>query len=121
MLANPKTIEYQIVRTSLLPGILKTLRENRKHVLPIRIFEVSDVVIKDPSQERQARNVRRVAGVFCGRKAGFEVSHGLVDRLMLGLGIANIVSSKDTADSGYFIKAFEGSALSPFLIRASLI
>ncbi|KAL8276470.1 hypothetical protein RQP46_011120 [Phenoliferia psychrophenolica] len=112
VLANPKTIEYQIVRTSLLPGLLKTLRENRKHVLPIRIFEVSDVVVKDPTQERQARNVRRVAGVFCGRKAGFEVAHGLVDRLMLGLGIANIVNDKD-ADAGYFIKSYDDATYFP--------
>ncbi|KAK4705910.1 phenylalanyl-tRNA synthetase beta chain, partial [Phenoliferia sp. Uapishka_3] len=112
VLANPKTIEYQIVRTSLLPGLLKTLRENRKHVLPIRIFEVSDVVIKDAREERQARNVRRVAGVFCGRKAGFEVVHGLVDRAMLGLGIANIVNSKD-ADAGYYIQACDDATYFP--------
>lgn len=42
-LANPKTTEYQVVRTSLLPGLLKTLRENKHHSAPIRVFETSDV------------------------------------------------------------------------------
>lgn len=42
-LANPKTSEYQVVRTSLLPGLLKTLRENKHHSTPIRVFETSDV------------------------------------------------------------------------------
>ena len=42
-LANPKTAEYQIVRTSLLPGLLKTLRENKHHSTPIQVFETSDV------------------------------------------------------------------------------
>ncbi|RYO76694.1 hypothetical protein DL762_009726 [Monosporascus cannonballus] len=42
-LANPKTTEYQVVRTSLLPGLLKTLRENKSHATPIRVFETSDV------------------------------------------------------------------------------
>lgn len=107
VLANPKTVEYQIVRTSLLPGILKTIRENRMHALPLRCFEVSDIVLKDPTLERQARNVRRVAGVFCGRKAGFEVVHGLLDRLMLGLGIKNLENERSTAESGYYIKAYE--------------
>ncbi|CAJ0748889.1 6255_t:CDS:2, partial [Entrophospora sp. SA101] len=51
-LANPKTAEYQVVRTSLLPGILKTVKENKKHSLPIKVFEVSDVAFKDDSQER---------------------------------------------------------------------
>jgi phenylalanyl-tRNA synthetase beta chain len=29
-LLNPKTVEFQIVRTSLLPGAMKTLKENIK-------------------------------------------------------------------------------------------
>ncbi|GAA6032544.1 hypothetical protein JCM8097_004808 [Rhodosporidiobolus ruineniae] len=113
VLANPKTIEYQIVRTSLLPGMLKTVRENRKHALPLRIFEVSDVVVKDPSMERQARNVRRLGAVFCGRKAGFEVVHGLLDRLMLGLGVKNLVSAASTEETGYYIKASDDATFFP--------
>ena len=111
VLANPKTVEYQIVRTSLLPGMLKTIRENRKHTLPLRVFEVSDIVVKDPNEERQARNVRRVAGVFCGRKAGFEVVHGLLNRVMLGLGVANLVNEKSKADTGYYIQEGEGASV----------
>ncbi|GAA5928513.1 hypothetical protein JCM1841_003679 [Sporobolomyces salmonicolor] len=113
VLANPKTIEYQIVRTSLLPGLLKTIRENRKHALPLRIFEVSDIVVKDPREERQARNVRRVGGVFCGRKAGFEVVHGLLDRLMLGLGIQNLVNEHSPAEEGYYIKSSDDATYFP--------
>ncbi|BGP00231.1 phenylalanine--tRNA ligase subunit beta [Rhodotorula toruloides] len=113
VLANPKTIEYQIVRTSLLPGMLKSVRENRKHTLPLRIFEVSDVVVKDPQEERQARNVRRLGAVFCGRKAGFEVVHGLLDRLMLGLGIKNLVTESSSGEAGYYIKASEDATYFP--------
>ncbi|SCV69773.1 BQ2448_1167 [Microbotryum intermedium] len=109
VLANPKTIEYQIVRTSLLPGILKTIRENRKHALPLKVFEVSDIVVKDAKEERQARNVRRLAAVFCGRRAGFEIVHGLLDRLMLGLGIKNLGNETSGGDEGYYIKSFNGA------------
>jgi phenylalanyl-tRNA synthetase beta chain len=80
VLANPKTVEYQVVRTSLLPGILKTVRENRAMALPVGVFEVSDVVMKDPTLERQARNERRWAGVWINKNAGFEVVHGILDR-----------------------------------------
>jgi phenylalanyl-tRNA synthetase beta chain len=109
VLANPKTVEYQIVRTSLYPGILKTIRENRKHTIPLRVFEVSDIVVKDSSLERQARNVRRVAGIYCGRRAEFEVVHGLLDRMMLGLGIKNLGTKDNKAESGYYIQACEGT------------
>ncbi|KAI1432435.1 phenylalanyl-tRNA synthetase [Xylaria sp. CBS 124048] len=84
-LANPKTIEYQIVRTSLLPGLLKTVRDNKSVRLPLRIFETSDIVLKDNSLERRARNERRWAAAYCGKTSGFEVVHGLLDRVFLML------------------------------------
>lgn len=113
VLANPKTIEYQIVRTSLLPGMLKSIRENRKHALPLKIFEVSDIVVKDSSAERQARNVRRLGAIFCGRRAGFEVAHGLLDRLMLGLGVKNLGSASSQGESGYYIQAYDDATYFP--------
>ncbi|ROV94656.1 hypothetical protein VSDG_06156 [Cytospora chrysosperma] len=84
-LANPKTAEYQVVRTSLLPGLLKTIRENKSKALPINIFECSDVVFKDENEEAKARNQRNFAAVFCGKSSGFEVVHGLLDRILLML------------------------------------
>ncbi|KAH6969785.1 hypothetical protein HG530_014109 [Fusarium avenaceum] len=84
-LANPKTAEYQVVRSSLLPGLLKTIRENKSHSVPMKIFEVSDVVFKDESLERKARNERHFAAAWYGRTSGFEVVHGLLDRVLLML------------------------------------
>ena len=108
VLANPKTLEYQIVRTSLLPGLLKTVRENRKHSLPLRLFEVSDVAIKAPEEERKAKNIRKVAAVFVGRKAGFEVVHGLLDRIMLVLGVKRLTKDSKGDASGYYILGEDG-------------
>ncbi|KAG9233610.1 hypothetical protein BJ875DRAFT_496548 [Amylocarpus encephaloides] len=84
-LANPKTAEYQIVRTSLLPGLLKTIRENKKHSVPIKVFEVSDVAFKDLSLERKSRNERHFAAAWYGKSSGFEIVHGLLDRVLLML------------------------------------
>lgn len=84
-LANPKTAEYQIVRTSLLPGLLKTIRENKKHSVPIKVFDVSDVAFKDLSLERKSRNERHFAAAFYSKTSGFEVVHGLLDRVLLML------------------------------------
>lgn len=89
-LANPKSVEYQVVRTSLLPGLLKTLRENKSVRLPLKITEVSDVAMKDETQERKARNERRWAAAFYGKNSGFEVVHGLLDRVLSMLRIAFI-------------------------------
>lgn len=82
VLANPKTIEFQVVRTSLLPGLLKSLSNNRDMPLPIRVFEVSDVVVKDASRDVGASNRRQLCAVYCAASAAFEAVHGLLDHLM---------------------------------------
>lgn len=112
VLENPKTAEYQIVRTSLIPGILKTIRENKKHALPMRMFEVSDVAFKDESEkQRMARNERHVGAVFCNRSASFETVHGLLDKLMLMLGVPRVAAGSD--EHGYYIKEGNDGAFLP--------
>lgn len=70
----------------------------------MRIFEVSDVALIDESKERKARNERKVAGLWCNKSAGFEVVHGLLDRVMQILGVAFIESKESVAKSGYYIQ-----------------
>jgi phenylalanyl-tRNA synthetase beta chain len=102
-LANPKTAEYQVVRTTLLPGLLKTFRENKHHSVPIKIFEVSDVAFKAPELERKSRNERHFAAAWYGKTSGFEVVHGLLDRLMSMLKSAFV-----TREDGLEVKNAEG-------------
>lgn len=119
-LANPKTAEYQVVRTSLLPGLLKTIRENKHHSVPIKIFEVSDVAFKDLTLERKSRNERHFAAAWYGKSSGFEVVHGLMDRVMLMLKSAFITSEeglegKAGVDSAYWIDEVDGKNTKFFL------
>ena len=39
-----------MARTKLLPGLLKTLAHNRDMPLPLKLFEIQDVVLKDDTQ-----------------------------------------------------------------------
>ncbi len=74
-ISNPKTVEFQVAtprrtyvrpdvyycrgaiklllfwvaRTTLLPGILKTIAFNRDMPLPMKLFEIQDVLFKDDS------------------------------------------------------------------------
>ena len=107
-LANPKSLEYQVVRTSLLPGMLKTVRENKSLPLPMKIFECSDISVQEPKAERQTRNYRRLCAVYMDRKAGFEVAHGLLDRVMQILGVPFIQSEGSKLEYGYYISQADG-------------
>ena len=114
VLENPKTSEYQIVRTSLLPGILKTIRENKKHALPIQVFEVSDVAFKDPTEtQRMARNERHMAAIYSNKAAGFEVVHGLLDKLMMMLGVPRISREDAKAECGYYLQEADDPSFFP--------
>ena len=111
-LANPKTAEYQIVRTSLLPGLLKTLNSNRHHAVPIKVFESSDVGFKDLAQERKTKNERHFAAAIMSKTSGFEQVHGLLDRVMLMLKSAFITREeglKNEKLEGYWIEEVEGT------------
>jgi phenylalanyl-tRNA synthetase beta chain len=116
-LANPKTQEFQVVRTSLLPGLLKTIRENKSHSVPMKIFEVSDVAFKDLSMERKSRNERHFAAAWYSKTSGFEVVHGLLDRIMSMLKSAFIIGEEGlenaaVKDSQYWIEELDGKSSS---------
>uniref|UniRef100_A0A182R8A1 Phenylalanine--tRNA ligase beta subunit n=1 Tax=Anopheles funestus TaxID=62324 RepID=A0A182R8A1_ANOFN len=106
-IANPKTLEFQVVRTTLIPGLLKTLAANRKMPLPLKLFEVSDVVLADSKTEVGAKNERRVCAVNCNKTAGFEVVHGLLDRVMQ---LLEVPWDKAT---GYYLQACDDPAYFP--------
>ena len=94
-ISNPKTLEFQVARTSLLPGLLKTIQANRNMPLPLKLFEISDVVVKDAGAEVGARNERRLAAVFYNKSPGFEIIHGLLDRIMQLLECPPVEVSKE--------------------------
>jgi phenylalanyl-tRNA synthetase beta chain len=106
-LANPKTQEYQVVRTSLVPGLLKTVRENKHHGLPVKVFEVSDVAFKDEGLERKSRNERHWACAWYGKTSGFEVVHGLLDRVMGMLKAGFVTKEEGLVDAKASGKGFE--------------
>ncbi|KAM7363983.1 phenylalanine--tRNA ligase beta subunit [Cochliomyia hominivorax] len=111
-IANPKTLEFQVVRTTLLPGLLKTLVANRKMPLPLKLFEISDVVIADDDTEVGARNERRLCAVNCNKTAGFEVVHGLLDRVMQLLEVP-WKSANSKVSHGYYLQATEDPSYFP--------
>eukprot|EP00178_Gracilaria_changii_P014633 TRINITY_DN4113_c0_g1_i1.p1 TRINITY_DN4113_c0_g1~~TRINITY_DN4113_c0_g1_i1.p1 ORF type:complete len:141 (+),score=13.87 TRINITY_DN4113_c0_g1_i1:237-659(+) len=88
-ISNAKTKEFQTGRTSLLPGLLRTVCENKSNPLPYRLFEAGDCIIADSKTDTGARNLRRIAALVtdeiqAGSKKGslFSVVHGALDILL---------------------------------------
>lgn len=110
VVANPKTVEFQVARTCLLPGILKTIHANKKMPLPLKLFEISDVILKDNSTDVGARNERRLCAVYYSKASGFEIIHGLLDRVMQLLEVP--LSDRDIS-KGYYIKPHDDPTFFP--------
>jgi len=107
VLSNPASEEFEIVRTSLLVGALKTLECAKAHSVKegLKLFEVNDVVHRDDNEDVGALNRRHLVATYTGMTAGFEVIHGLVDRVMT---CAQIAPTK--AYAGNSLKGYTGSS-----------
>ncbi len=93
--SNPISEEHTIVRTSLLPKLLATLRQNRHHELPQRIFEAGDVLLLDDGRVERRR---RVAMAVIHAKAGFAEIRGIAQGVLRDFGAeAEFVPHEDGA------------------------
>ncbi len=73
---NPIGEEFSGLRMSLLPSLLKLLRENRHHPLPQQIFEVGVVV------DETAKNRYHLAALKIDAKANFTECKSIVETVL---------------------------------------
>ncbi|KAI3997769.1 hypothetical protein MKX01_007656 [Papaver californicum] len=114
--ANPRSSDFEATRTSLMSGLLKTVRENNHHPKPIKIFEMGDVVLLDDTKDVGAKNSRKVAALYCNESSGYEEISGLVQRIMQIVDVPWIEDPQAGDNTGYFIvasKETEGTAFLP--------
>jgi len=79
----------------------------------MKVFEVSDVAFKDMSKERKSRNERHFAAAWYGKSSGFEVVHGLLDRIMGMLRTAFRTKEEGLIDESvesYWIEEVDGKS-----------
>jgi len=68
-------------------ALLKTVAANKDAPLPLKLFEVGDVILVDDSGETGCRNERRLGAVHCATETKFEVIQGLLNRVMEVMGV----------------------------------
>ena len=83
-----KTKEFEYIRSSLIPGILKCIEGNKANQLPFKIFEISDVVVADSNNEVGACNRRELCFVYANTSSAMEIIQGMVDLLMKKIGLS---------------------------------
>jgi phenylalanyl-tRNA synthetase beta chain len=96
-----KSKEFEYIRSSLIPGILKSIEGNKANQLPFKIFEISDVVICDVNNEVGAVNRRRLCFAYTNTTSAMEIVQGMVDLLMKKI---VLIFNCDNKEKNYTIK-----------------
>ena len=97
-----KTKEFEYFRSSLIPGLLKSIEANKANQLPYKIFELSDVVLIDKENEVGASNKRKLCFAYSNTISGFEIIQGTVDKLMKKIDLS--FNNKNDTKKNYYIK-----------------
>ncbi|CAH8649846.1 unnamed protein product [Schistosoma mattheei] len=72
-ISNPKTLDFKLSE-------------------PVYYQDFQDIVLKNPSKDVGASNHRRICAIYYNKNSGFEIIHGLLDRLMQLLQVESILS-----------------------------
>ncbi len=88
---NPVSAEYNILRSSLLPCILKVLSSNKHETFPQMIFEVGDVVVLDEKAETGARRELHLAGAITHSEANFTEIKAIAEGILREMSVKNYV------------------------------
>ena len=99
-----KSKEFEYIRSSLIPGILKSIEGNKATQLPFKIFEISDIVETNKENEVGAVNRRQLCFAYTNTVSALEIIQGMVDLLMKKIGLSFNEKNKDKS---YTIKKSE--------------
>jgi phenylalanyl-tRNA synthetase beta chain len=86
-LANPVSLDYTIMRQSLLPGLMKNLADNKSESFPQRLFEASDVGKINKRIETMCERRLHVAAVSSHSTANFTEIKSIVEAFLANLGL----------------------------------
>ncbi|HEX8494420.1 MAG TPA: phenylalanine--tRNA ligase subunit beta [Pyrinomonadaceae bacterium] len=93
--ANPKLVALKVVRSHLMTGLLQALYENRKRPMPLKLFEIDNVVLLESSAETGIREERRVGVVVMGSEAGYAAVRSVLDAVLREMGQEGTYSIND--------------------------
>jgi phenylalanyl-tRNA synthetase beta chain len=89
-LENPVSLDYQYLRPSLMPNLLKNIKENEKNFKDIRIFELGKIFQITGSLKKRPKYEEKniLLGIMTGNV--FFQAKGVIDLLLTKMGISNI-------------------------------
>ncbi len=92
-LENPLSKEFEYLRPSLVPNLLKNVKENFRYFDRIKIFELGKIFSKEGKNKKRVKEKRMLAGVLASKKTEEEYFYSMkgdIDSLLNKLAISDI-------------------------------
>ncbi len=99
---NPLTEEFVHMRKTLIPGMMKVVKDNQDHE-NIKLFEIANVF--ERTNKDLPKQILRLAGLIHRSKVSFYEVKGIVEQLLDDLGITDVVF-KQLSDDRYGASVF---------------
>lgn len=96
---NTTDKELSMVRSHLMPEVIKSLASNRHRSFPQNIFEVGTVVVPDLEADVKAKNQEKLVCLICDEQADFTKIKQVLDQLASFLDIE--IKVKETNHPSY--------------------
>ncbi len=113
---NPLSNDFEVMRTTLLPGLLQTASENRERFPEQRLFEVSNVYYPKAADWSDLPDEQlEIGALFMGMKEPWRHAKGYVEHLLSEMGISDVEWKRLSDDAfwhpGRSAQAFRGEEL----------
>jgi phenylalanyl-tRNA synthetase beta chain len=85
-LKNPVSVELDSLRSSLIPNIIDFLKNNLHSRMPLKVFELGKVVIRNDEEETRASTTRQLCMSIMDSKVEYHEIQSYVDSLLNDIG-----------------------------------
>jgi phenylalanyl-tRNA synthetase beta chain len=84
---NPVTEEFTAIRNSLIPSTLLFLSRNQNSRMPVKVFEINEVVVRNQSTETGYKNAMRMALALMDYQVSYEMLQAPLHAVLEALGL----------------------------------
>ncbi|MCE9586174.1 phenylalanine--tRNA ligase subunit beta [Candidatus Uhrbacteria bacterium] len=112
-IANPLSADFELMRTSLLPSLLQVAMQNQERFRSQKLFELANVYY--PRKGKLPDEQAEFGALVLGDENAWREAKGLVEHVLAGLGVTDIVWKRLASDSfwhpGRTVQAMVGEDL----------
>ncbi len=93
--SNSVNEDYNVLRNSLLPGLMKILSENTRHEYPQKLFEIGSVIKPNQKSETKVEENVHLSVVVANKDANFTEIKAILDAVFRAIGVSYKLKEKN--------------------------